>query len=277
MISARLISTALITSLSLAGCATVADGPETMPDLSLPPKLGLVRIGSSSVTSGLDTFEQSMAMALFFDPNLQNAVCTRSQSGPCTTYRCGSLAAMPSAGNITIKGGSEEVVLQPSPGGAYSEYRNTAALVFQRGQMLSINAAGKDVPAWQTQLSIPSPVFSLQSPSPARIDLTWVLRKKQDLVLMWTPLAAGSTVRIELSQDMGTSQGSLVECVFEGNQGAGSVPATVLSQLQTTQGQNHAVGILIGPGTDTRLAPMGWDLSVISISVGRAGIATLIE
>mgnify|MGYP002360995949 CR=1 FL=1 len=99
----------------------------------------------------------------------------------------------------------------------------------------------------------------------------------KECMLMWTPLAAGSTVRIELSQDMGTSQGSLVECVFEGNQGAGSVPATVLSQLQTTQGQNHAVGILIGPGTETRLAPMGWDLNVISISVGRAGIATLIE
>jgi len=248
-----------------------------MPDLAQPPKLGLVRIGSSSVTSGVDTFEQSMALALFFDPHNASAVCTRSLAGACVTYRCGSLTGLPSAGNITIKGGGEEVVLQPSQGGSYPEYRNTAALVFQRGQILATSAVGKEVPAWQTPVTMPSYVFTLQTPSPARIDLTWVLRKKQDLALTWTPLPTDSSVRVELSQDLGTSQGTLVECTFDGSTGTGTVPSSVLSQLQTTQGISHAVGILIGPGTETRLQPTGWDVSVISIGVGRTGVATISE
>jgi hypothetical protein len=277
MTSKRLTLTTLCAALSLAGCATAADGPEAMPDLAVPSKLGLVRIGSSSVTSGVDTFEQSMAMALFFDPNQANSVCTRSQTSACSIYRCGALVGLPSAGNITIKGGSEEVVLQPSLDGFYPEYRNTSALVFQRGQTLAISAVGKAVPAWQTSLMMPSTVFVLQSPSPARIDLTWVLRKKQDLALAWAPLASGSSVRVELSQDLGTSQGMLIECSFDGSQGTGTVPSSVLSQLQTTQGVNHAVGILIGPGTETKLSPLGWDVSVVSIGVGRTGVATISE
>lgn len=277
MTSLRLISATLFAVLSASGCATVEDGPQSMPDLAQPPKLGLVRIGSSSVTSGLDTFEQSMAMALFFDPNAASPVCTRSHVGSCTLYRCGALSSVPSSGDIRIKGGSEDVVLSPSQLGVYSEYRSTSALVFQRGQTISLRAAGKDVPSWQTTLSIPSPVFALRTPSPARIDLMWVLSKRQDLSLSWTPLSVGSTVRIELTQDMGASQGSLVECVFDGNKGSGIVPSGVLSQLQVTQGQSHAIGVLVGPGIESQLSPMGYELSVFGIGVGRAGIATLTE
>lgn len=277
MTSLRLVFASTFASLWVTGCATVEDGPQSMPDLAQPPKLGLVRVGSASVTSGLDTFEQSMAMALFFDPSAQSPVCTRSQAGSCTLYRCTALSSVPSSGDIQIQGGSEDVVLRPSQLGVYSEYRNTAALVFQRGQNLSIRAVGKEVPAWQTSLGIPSPVFALKTPSPARIDLMWVLSKRQDLSLSWTPLAVGSTVRIELTQDLGTSQGSLVECVFDGNKGAGSVPSGVLSQLQVTQGQSHAIGVLVGPGIESKLSPEGYEVSVFGIGVGRAGIATLTE
>ena len=69
----------------------------------------------------------------------------------------------------------------------------------------------------------------------------------------------------------------LIECSFDGSQGTGTVPSSVLSQLQTTQGVNHAVGILIGPGTETKLTPIGWDVSVVSIGVGRTGVATISE
>lgn len=277
MTSLRLISATLFAAICVSGCATVEEGPQSMPDLAQPPKLGLVRIGSSSVTSGLDTFEQSMAMALFFDPSAASPVCTRSQVGTCSIYRCGSLSGVPSSGDISIKGGNEDVVLSPSQLGTYSEYRSTSTLVFQRGQSISVSAVGKDVPAWQTSLGIPSPVFALQTPSPARIDLMWVLSKRQDLSLSWAALAVGSTVRIELTQDMGTSQGALIECVFDGSKGAGLVPSGVLSQLQVTQGQSHAIGVLIGPGIESKLSPMGYEVSVFGIGVGRTGIATLTE
>lgn len=264
--------------LLLAGCALVENGVETSPpDLAPPPKHGIVRIGSSSVTSGPDTYEQSMALALFFDPTAPNPVCTRQEIGSCVTYRCGVIKNVPSAGDISIKGGSEDVLLRPSTDGAYTEYRNTSALTFQRGQILNLSATGKDLPAWETPQTVPTQVFQLQSPSPARIDLTWVLRKSQDLALTWTKTPPGNTVRLELSQDFGQSQGTLIECAFDGSQGQGTVPARAIAQLQTTVGINHAVGVLIGPGTEIRLRPQGLDLSVWTIGVGRTGIATIAD
>lgn len=282
MTMTRQTSTLLLLSLSLplwlAGCALSENGPETSPpDLTPPPQRGILRIGSASVMSGPDTYEQSMALALFYDPNAASPVCTRSETRNCVTHRCGAIKNVPSAGDITIKGGSEDVLLRPGTSGAYTEYRNTSTLTFQRGQILNLSASGKDVPAWQTPLTIPTQVFSLQSPSPARIDLTWVLHKTQDLALTWTPTTPGHSVRIELSQDFGQSQGTLIECVFDGSQGAGSVPASVIAQLQTTVGINHAVGVLVGPGSEIRLSPPGWDVSVWTIGVGRTGIATIAD
>ncbi len=273
-----LLSLALTMPLVLDGCASVETGFEAgPPDLAPRPRHGFIRLGSSSVSSGVDTYEQSMAMALFFDPYAANPVCTRKESGACVTYRCGPIKNVPSAGDISIKGGREDVLLSPGPDGAYTEYRNTSAITFSRGQILMLSATGKDVPAWQMPLTIPTQVFTLQSPSPARIDLTWVLRKNYDLGLTWAPTPKGNNVRIELSQDWGQSQGTLIECVFDGSQGAGSVPGTVISQLQTTVGINHAVGVLVGPGTETRQTVPGWDLSVWTIGVGRTGIATITE
>ena len=68
------------------------NGPETSPpDLTPPPQRGIVRIGSASVMSGPDTYEQSMALALFYDPNAASPVCTRSETRNCVTHRCGAI------------------------------------------------------------------------------------------------------------------------------------------------------------------------------------------
>ena len=157
-----LLSLALTMPLVLDGCASVETGFEAgPPDLAPRPRHGFIRLGSSSVSSGVDTYEQSMAMALFFDPYAANPVCTRKESGACVTYRCGPIKNVPSAGDISIKGGREDVLLSPGPDGAYTEYRNTSAITFARGQILMLSATGKDVPAWQMPLTIPTQVFTL--------------------------------------------------------------------------------------------------------------------
>ena len=260
------------------GCATVEGGPEfSPPDLARPTRFGFVRLGSSSVTSGPDTYEQTMATALFYDSSVANPVCVRREYGPCVTYRCGVLKGVPSAGDIKIKGSPEDVVLAPNTDGAYPEYRNTAQLLFQRGQALTIEATGKDLPAFSTPVTFPSYAFALKSPSPARIDLTWLLKRTQDLMLTWTPLVDESSVRIELSQDVGSNQSVFAECSFPGNLGTATVPANVLGEFQTTVGISHVLGVLVGPGTETKLSIPDWDLSVYTIGVGRTGIAILTE
>ncbi len=257
------------------GCATVEGGPESLqPDLSVPPRHGFVRLGSSSVKSGSDTFEQSMVKAVFYDPTAPVPMCVRQETGPCWLYKCSDQNGALSAGEIRVVAGTDQVVLKPEPQG-YADFRTTSSLLFKQGQVLTVQAAGDAVPAWQTLFEMPSHQFSLKTPNPARVDLAWLISKTQGLAFTWTPLAEQSTVRLELSQQIGQGQSLLAVCSFDGSLGAGLVPPFVLGQFQTTPGAKNALGVLVGPANETKVALEGWDFAVSSIGVGRTGLALL--
>lgn len=281
-------STRWLATVALVGAALLVsacdEGGSTMPtptgpDMAMPPPaLGLVRIGSSSFTVGPTTYSQSAATALFIDPLSSSAGCARTTVGECTAYRCtGSSFSLPHAGTITLQAGTSPISVTTRGDGSYLEYRNTSGSDFMPGQSVSISAAGSSVPKFASALTLPTGTFAVQSPNASRADLLWAINKTQDFTVTWTPLAANTTARLELTQDLDSNRGIYIECSFPGMRGTGVVPQVLLANLQLTSGTSHVGGIMIGPGVSANVKPTGWDIDVIGIGVGRSGIVNITD
>jgi hypothetical protein len=237
----------------------------TPPDMTTPPmRFGFVRAGSTAFQPAT----QSMASAFFIDTTATGAGCSRTVQGSCTVYRCtGSGFRYPSAGNVSI-GPKSGVgfMLMASTDGYYVEARNTSASAFASGQAVSFVAAGKEVPAFTSEVTLPADMFTISSPTAARDNLGWVIGRTADFPITWT--TTSSQVAVELTQ--GTDQafgGVTVRCTFPGNAGTGTLPAGVLGSLKAMT----PTRILLGPVVSTKVQKDGWEIDAIAIGVGRNG------
>lgn len=247
------------------------------PDMATPPRYGLVRVASTTFTAGATTLNSSAATAVFVDPSQQGAACQRQTQGDCTLYYCeGAGFSAPHSGAITVSGGTQNVMLNPRSDGSYEPFVNSTSNVFPSGQALGISASGQTVPAFSANITPMSDSnFALTMPDGSRASLLFTLNKSQDYQLSWTGLTVGSKLAAELVQNPDTNRVITLECVFNGAAGTGTFPASLLSRFQTTNGQLGVGAFLIGPATTTSVKQGAWEITVTSISGGRAGTATL--
>lgn len=255
---------------ALPGCdfgigSNVQEDMGPPPDMTAPPaRFGFVRAGATAFAPAL----QSMASAFFIDTSTTSAGCSRSVQNECTIYRCtGTGFRYPSAGNVTInpKSGSG-FMLAPTTDGYYVEARSTSASLFTGGQAVTFAAPGKEVPAFSTEVTLPTEAFTISSPTAARDNLGWVISRTADFTISWS--TASAKVAVELAQ--GTDQafgGVTIRCTFPGNGGTGKLPASVLGNLKA----GTATRILLGPAASTKVQQTGWEIDAVAIGVGRNG------
>ncbi|MFO0573137.1 MAG: hypothetical protein U1A78_03995 [Polyangia bacterium] len=275
-------ATPLTLLVALVGC----DGPtETQvpqdlgpgPDMSVPPtRFGFVRAGASSFTAGTQTSTESMASALFIDTAATASGCSRTVAGECTMYRCsGTGFRYPGAGDIQVKPATGTgFTLSATADGYYVEQINTSALLFAANQGVTLGAAGKDVPAFSADLTVPSSSFTINSPNAGRNNLGWIIPKSADFQIDWSSNAA--RIAIELTQ--GTSEafgGVTIRCNFAGAAGSGKVPASLLANLKPTVGSTNPARILLGPVASKQVQNMGWLIDTMVVGVGRSGDVTI--
>lgn len=234
------------------------------PDMAAPTRFGFVRAGATAFAPAM----QSMASALFIDTSMTAAACSRSVQNECTIYRCtGTGFRYPTAGNVTIspKGGTG-FMLAATTDGYYVEARNTSASVFTGGQAVAFSAPGKEAPVFSSEVTMPTEMFTISSPTAARDNLGWVISRTTDFTISWSTTAA--KVAVELMQ--GTDQafgGVTIRCTFPGNGGTGKLPASVLGSLKA----GAATRILLGPAASTKVQQAGWEIDAVAIGVGRNG------
>jgi hypothetical protein len=247
------------------------------PDMATPPRFGMVRLASTTVTAGTATINSSAATAVFVDPSQQGAACQKQTQGECTLYLCeGSSFTAPHAGTLTISGGTQNVSLNPRSDGSYEPYVNSSSNVFPGGMALSLSAAGQTVPAFTSSITpLAAAPFTLTMPDGSRAVLVFSVPKSQDYSLTWTALGAGTKVAAELIQSPDSNKSLTLSCLFDGARGSGTFPSSLLSRFQTTNGQLGVGAFLIGPATTTTVKQGAWDISVTAISGGRAGTASL--
>jgi hypothetical protein len=279
----RLPSATLFTLLAaLAGCdgTTGTQQPDDLgpgPDMTVPPtRFGFVRAGSSSFTAGTQTSTESMASALFIDTGATASGCSRTVVGECAMYRCtGTGFRYPGTGDIQAKPASGTgFTLSPTADGYYVEQNNTSALLFAANQAVTLSAAGKDVPGFSADLTVPSSSFTINSPNAGRNNLGWIIQKATDFQVDWSSNAA--RVVVELTQ--GTSEafgGVTIRCNFAGTAGSGKVPASLLANLKTTMGSANPARILLGPVASKQVQSSGWLIDAMVVGVGRSGDVTI--
>lgn len=276
------LATPLTLLVALVGC----DGPTGSqtpvdlgpgPDMSVAPtRFGSVRAGASSFTAGTQTSTESMASALFIDTGATASGCSRTVVGECTMYRCtGTGFRYPGAGDIQVKPATGTgFTLSPTADGYYVEQINTSALLFAANQGVTLSAAGKDVPAFTADLTVPSSSFTISSPNAGRNNLGWIIPKASDFQIDWSTNAA--RVAVELTQ--GTSEafgGVTIRCSFAGSAGSGKVPASLLANLKATVGSTNPARILLGPVASKQVQNMGWLIDAMVVGVGRSGDVTI--
>ena len=264
----------------LKGSATLRSTIASLTSQLLSNVSGLsgnfVRAGASSFTAGTQTSTESMASALFIDTGATASGCSRTVAGECTMVRCsGTGFRYPGAGDIQVKPASGTgFTLSATADGYYVEQINTSALLFAANQGVTLSAAGKDVPAFSADLTVPSSSFTISSPNAGRNNLGWIIPKSADFQIDWSTNA--SRIAVELTQGTSEASGGVtIRCSFAGAAGSGKVPASLLANLKATVGSTNPARILLGPVASKQVQNMGWLIDAMVVGVGRSGDVTI--
>lgn len=258
------------------GLTDLGTGPV---DMAATTHFGLVRMTSTTSTVGTQTASGSSAAAFFLDNQQQGAGCARTDAGACSLFACsGSTFTLPSAGSISVSGGTQAVALSTRGDGSYVAYVNSSSVVFPQGQKLTLEATGQMAPAFRVELTPPTSAFNLTIPDGSRIDpLILSVGRKQDFQVTWSPLLAGTRVHAELNQGLESNHALMLECDYDGTAGTGTLPGSLLAKFMLTSGQFNVGQLLIGPGVATSVKQNGWDISVAATSGGREARVNIID
>lgn len=267
----------------LLGCDTIGPGLVDMstshPDLTAPSRFGLVRMTSTTSTVGVQTVSGSSATAMFVDNLQQGAGCNRTDSGACSLYSCsGGTFTLPSAGTITVSGGTQAVSLATRGDGSYIAYGNSTSVVFPQGQKLTLDAPGQLVPAFHAEVTALTSAFNLTIPDGSRVDpLIFSMSRNQSFTVTWSPLLSGTRVHAELNQSLDSNHELLLECDYDGTAGTGTIPAELLTKFNVSSGQFNIAQMLIGPSANVSVQQGGWDVRIFATSGGREGRVTITD
>ncbi len=180
--------------------------------------------------------------------------CTKSTAGACVLFSCAGEGASPtwlSAGTITVTGGAFPFAMTPSSGG-YGAAGEMLGALWSGGETLTVAAPGDVVPAFSTTILAPTSKIALTEPQPSSFDDSGIpsvdVSRLSDFVVQWTGAQSGQ-VDVGLSGyaagDGGAQVPALLECLFDGPSGSGTVPSALLQQVPP------------GPGWTLRIDPIG--------------------
>lgn len=166
-------------------------------------------------------------------------VCTdrtpRFSAGACIAQRCvprtpdpSDGGARPTASNIRLRGGRDEVYLFLAAPGLYQVWTVNGWMLFEGGEQLTVTADGAEVPAFNGVLTAPArPILLAPSvPAPGGV---LELPRDRELPISWRDAPRG-TLRVSISV-FELEERNIVECIFPAEMNSGNIPRDVLATL----------------------------------------------
>ena len=209
-------------------------------------KVGFV--GVTSFATEVSGFFVDSVSATFFDgPGYSNGKgCKLEVAGACTTIVCdftngGDVAPPPgafqSAGAITITGTTPPFALDFD--GGMMQYLVTPKvpndkLLFAGGDLITVTAAGGDVPAFSGSVVAPTPL-TVTSPTLGGVTVDTT----KDLVFTWTGSSVGkASFYVSTTTTTGgtVTSSSWAGCAFDASASTGTIPKAALAKLEKTSG-----------------------------------------
>ena len=178
------------------------------------------------------------ASASFFDGgSVATEGCTTKTVGACSVATCdfsnaggggaagaGGAPAAKNAGDITIKGGVEDVTLSPDAStGLYAAQIGNGKAYFKDGDTLSFSAVGAEIPAFSGTVDAPGAI-TLSAPMFPAPGTMYSLDTTADLDFTWTG-GTGAKVLVNFTSASATKD-VIISCTFDGASGTGKVPSS---------------------------------------------------
>lgn len=210
-------------SLGLAACGD--ENHETLAEGEPSFKAGTVRIDNRTGYHGA----MSNFWGLYSTPRVAEEII-----GPCRLTDAGDAeeasrgpGSTYSAGPIVVEGAAVPIALgEPVDGVAVVTLQSAP---YVGGEMLTVRAAGGEVPAFEGTLRAPTAV-QLSEPKP-QADGAFAMTPTADQTFRWSGGTAGTAVVIAFESNDAGSPGLDATCTFDAAAGAGVVPGAVLAKL----------------------------------------------
>jgi hypothetical protein len=158
--------------------------------------------------------------------------------------------ALPSAGTITITGGSISPSFVLNPTGAGGPYATVSAQKqsFNAGDTLSVTATGGQVPAFSGKTVTAPGEITLTAPMFDAIGQTSFSRATP-LAVTWTGASSGS-ILVLLTTSQPNVRAVEVACIYPAPTGSASVPAAVLGMIDKADGKTISGRLGVQPIVD---------------------------
>jgi hypothetical protein len=178
------------------------------------------------------------AAAGFRDTPLPSTCTTRATFGACTVFvGCPAFdppaASSPQAGRLHLSLGTATVDIDPQANGSYNEWSSDAAAPFGPGDVLSVAAAGGDVPAFNASVVNPTPVHVDHWGQGEAID------RHSPYVVHWTGASPGW---VSVALRWGNISGE-IRCSARASAGELVVPPEALSMAPAATVEIDLVGV----------------------------------
>jgi hypothetical protein len=242
----------------LTGCADSRDGGRdsgiVLGDDGGPalPYAGIVNIVQANGNLGI-------VQGIFLQATAESASCiTVAEIGSCRSYVCDGATAptLTSAGELRVMLGGGELRTLIYDSSLQSYYWSAERTVFAAGDVLTVQATGADVPAFDATVTAPPPLST---------SLPTFATRAADLTVSWTPPSNAQRIALTIFPSV-TGEPSIM-CQTNASAGTIRVPAALLSDLSpgtvsvglgATNRAERAAGqyAVVMNATDTRSGPL---------------------
>jgi len=222
------------------GCLCFAFLTACSAKVGAPSKSGVVGGASAVYVESGATRSQSSAEAAFStSADAPLSACTKTETiADCATLACAipedAAGTIPSAGTITMRVGDHTVVLAPGADHAYPAWQDASAALWAGGELLSIEAAGAEVPPFSGTLRAPLAI-NVRAPTLPPDGAAIPVAREAGIDVAWDPIDEG-TVVLALTGASLDGRRAVVSCAFDAHAGLGSVPAAALRTVQRGDG-----------------------------------------
>ena len=223
--------------LLVAACGGNGDGGDGIfgSDAAMPTKRGFLFVQSYDAMNvpNMPTRGGNASAGFWM---VGSSYCTNSAPvGPCEVMMCPAGTAPPpdaSAGTITITGGVMPITLTPNADKSYTAITSQTAALFTGGASVMFSAAGADVPAFSTSLTMPAKATITSPVEPPSSSPYLIVNRAQDFTVRWS--GGGGTFQIGLYSP--TTTWPALMCKFPASAGSGTIPSSALMMLAAGMG-----------------------------------------
>ena len=238
----------------------------------LPPPPQVDHRGYVVLEATLDS--HTYAGASFFDQAAPECAFMAPTSG-CAIQTCPANGAQQSAGIITIRGGTQDVTLTPTPNGATGvQYKafDASGILFQDGSTLTITGQGDVVPAFQGRVVFPSAI-SVTAPTISTTQPT-LIDTSADLAIGWSGATTGQTL-FYLQSDAGNGSFVSLGCFFDASAEKAIVPSALLRSFKALVTNPQNTYVLVFPSARATVVTGRWGVELFAVGQGPLGQASL--